>query len=356
MNDETRLQSIDKNCKNCGGNLVFFPQEQSLKCESCGSVYAIEKIKEVKKHDLYKKQDDQTKEYQQYVKDNKIFKCANCGSSVVLNVYEISKNCPYCGSSLVIDETILPGLKPDGVIPFMFDKIGAGEKFEQNIKKKWLAPRKFKKAPPSSQIKGLYIPSFSFDGKTQSSYNGRLYNEYTTTDSEGHTHTHRRYFHIAGNYDYNFTDLLVESSSKINQDELQGVLPYNFENVVGYQDSYIRGYSTEHYSQSLESCEDTYRQLARQAIRDAILRKHPHDGVDYLNVSTEFDDEYYAYDLVPLYKFDYEYKKKKYVTYMNGQTGAIDSHLPKSGWKIALIVFFILCVVALPIILSIISK
>ena len=55
-----------------------------------------------------------------------------------------------------------------------------------------------------------------------------------------------------------------------------------------------------------------------------------------------------------MYKFEYDYKQKKYVTYMNGQTGKIDSKLPKSAGKITLIVLLILLFVVGPIVLALI--
>jgi len=97
-----------------------------------------------------------------------------------------------------------------------------------------------------------------------------------------------------------------------------------------------------------------YRSITQNAIRSAIQNLHPHDGVDFLNVNTDYKNEFYSYYLVPMYKFEYDYKQKKYVTYMNGQTGKIDSKLPKSAGKITLIVLLILLFVVGPIVLALI--
>ena len=128
-----KLESFYKSCKNCGSSLTFSPSNQSLKCSKCGSIFEIEKNVQVNKHDLNKKQDDNSQEYKDYVKQNKIFKCSNCGSDVVLNIYEISKTCPYCGTSLVIQKNELPGLVPDGVLPFLFEKEEASNKFSISL-------------------------------------------------------------------------------------------------------------------------------------------------------------------------------------------------------------------------------
>jgi len=349
---ENIVKTNDKNCKNCGGSLKFCPEKQAVVCENCASVFGIEKISNIQKHDLDKNAVDQTAEYKDYVNQNKIFKCANCGSSVVLNVYDISKKCPYCSTNLVIDNDAIVGLKPDAILPFAFDSHKASEIFLEKVKKKWLVPKKFKNSNIETDIKGMYIPSFVYDCKTQSQYDGRLYNEYTETDSEGKTHTHREYFHISGSFNKNFDNILVESSSKINQSNIFQIGNYDFEKKVGYQDSYIRGFATEHYSESLASCTERYKGIVENRIRNLILRKHSYDGVDYLNVKTDFSDEHYSYYLVPVYRFNFEYKNKPYTSYMNGQTGNSDCKFPKSKVKIAFIVIFSLLAVAIPVILS----
>ena len=354
MTEEKRIETAHKNCANCGGNLVFYPPEQSLRCENCLSIYPIDKNEKIKVHSLKNSNDDQSEDYKEYVEQNKVFKCSNCGSNVVLNVYDITKNCPYCGTSLVINQEALPGLKPDGVLPFLFDEEKAAEYFEQNIKKKHFLPNKFKKSPPKSLIKGLYIPSFSFNGHTESNYTGRLYNEYTTTDSEGNIETHRSYFNVSGHYTKSFTNVLTESSSKINQANLSGILPFDFSKKVEYKDEFIKGFSTEHYSEKLEDCAEKYRSIAKSQIRSGILRKYTYDGVDYINVDTDFSEESYSYMLVPMYRFNYKYKEKDYITYMNGQSGKIESRLPKSIVKITFLAIFIALLVLIPIALILI--
>ena len=352
--EETRLNTDDKKCSCCGGNLVFCPEQNALKCQKCESLVPVQKIERVETHDIANSF-DQTDDYKKYVKENKIFKCPNCGSSVVLNIYEISKNCPYCGTSLVAEENMLPGIKPDGIIPFAFGKEQTGQIFAKEIKKEWFAPRKFKKMAMSDAVKGIYVPSFCFGAKTNSVYVGSLYNEYTTTDKNGHTTTHRQSFAVSGKYARVFDDILVESSSKIEQEQLLPIEPYDFSKKVGYQDAYLRGYSAEHYSQSVKECTETYKSLAKEILRSEILRKYHYDGVNYLNIKTDFSDETFSYYFVPIYRFDYQYKNKHYVTYMNGQTGKIDKHIPKSKFKIILVVLLVLLLVALPFIIGIVS-
>jgi Zn finger protein HypA/HybF involved in hydrogenase expression len=351
---ENKIESLQSKCANCGGNLYYSPKSHDLFCKNCETHTQIVCDGEIQYHDLNKKPEF-SKEYKQYVEQNKIFKCPNCGANVVLNKFEISQVCPYCATSLVANNKNSYGLKPDAIIPFEFDEGEASERFAKAVKKKFFAPRKFKKQIPQNQITGLYIPSFGFNTSTTSSYDGRLYNETTTRDSDGHTHTERHYFHISGNYKSDYKDVMVECSSHITQNELKGFLPFKFKEKKPFNNAFILGYSVEQYDKEINDCLSIYHSELDDLIKRDILRKYSYDGVSYLNVKTERTNETYQYHILPVYKFEYDYKYKKYITYMNGQTGRVDDNVPKSKLKIAMVIFFAILLVLLPILIGILS-
>lgn len=355
--EEKNIKSTMIKCLSCGGNLKFCPSEQDLKCNNCGNHYEIKNNGAIETHSFDDLSAHNEQEYKEFVDQNKVFKCLNCGANVILNCFEIAKSCPYCGTALAIDDGHLPGAKPDAVIPFAFDESGAAERFATTIKKRFFAPKKFKRNLPENQVKGIYIPAYAFDTNTHSVYNGELYDEEEETDSEGRTHTERRYFHVSGKHDFKFRDVIVECSSKISQYDIDGVLPYEYGGKQAYKNEYILGYSVEQYNQTVEKSIPTYKQIVESSIKSQILSKYHYDGVSYLNVSTDYDDEKYRYYLLPIYRFDYEYKGKKYVTYMNGQTGKVDNNIPKSGWKIFFaIILPILLFVGIAVLIAVLSS
>lgn len=351
MKTKKTLKSVTKKCKSCGGNLVFDPATQKLFCEKCESKTDFVKRNKIQVHKLAG-----VINTQQNVKTElENFSCESCGATVSLSRFEVSKICPYCESSLVVDHSDTTGLNPDGVIPFAFDKEVAKEKFKQNIKKNWLAPQKFKKAMPSKQIQGIYIPSFGFNVDTISSYSGVLYNEHTHTDSDGHSHTTRSYFNISGVSESKFTDIQVETSSRLTQSELSAILPYNYNYKMEYSDSFVRGFSVERYNTTVKDCLTTYKQILDENVKRNVLRKYSYDGISRLSITTNRSNETYSYLLLPVYRFEYIYKNKPYVTYMNGQTGIMDKNVPTSKVKITFLVLIFVLIFALPIILSLIN-
>ena len=351
--EEKKVLSMQNKCDGCGANLVFDPKSQDLFCDRCETHYPIIDDGQTVLHDLTQSV-QKDKKYDDFVSQNKMFKCPNCGASVMLNQYEISKKCPYCEAGLVIEEDNFPGIKPDAVIPFQFNKEDAAKNFVNGVKKKFFVPNKFKKNMPASDINGIYIPAFGYSAKTTSVYDGELYEEHETKDADGNSTTERTYFKVSGTHSAEFNDVMVESSSKITQAEINGFLPYKTAGRKNYSNQYILGYSVEHYNQTVQECVPTYKSIVTKSIRAQILRKYEYNGVNYLNVSTEYRDEKYLYYLVPVYKFEYEYKKKKYITYMNGQTGRVDNNVPKSGLKIAFAILLPLLIVLIPIIIGII--
>ena len=331
-------------CPGCGGNLLFSPQTQDLVCEHCALHVELAKDKNINKHDYVsgKNFDDND----EWAEGSRSYRCKSCGGQVSLVGFEISKICPYCGSTYVSEVKTLPGLKPDAVIPFAFDKTTAKLKFKEQIKHKVFVPTTFKKALPESKIYGLYVPTFSFDADVSATYNGVLEENYTTKDKDGNTIVKTHSFRVSGEMDDKFENVVIESSQKMTQNEIDSILPYDHSRAYNYDEGFVRGFFVEHYEDSLDKCYNLAENVMNINVRKKILFRYRYDRVVYLNVDANYSNKKYAYKLAPVYKFEYSFKKKKYLTCMNGQTGNIQNNLPKSGWKIFGLVFGIVAFIA----------
>ena len=331
------IEGGNKSCKNCGGNLVFSPSFQSLVCDKCNSKTNIAVNKEITKHTYNETLDGN---------DNKtyVIRCESCGANVVMKNNVHSAKCSYCQGSVVLCVDHMKGLKPDGIIPFKFDKTVASEKFKKSIKTKWFLPNKFKKHLPATQITGIYIPSFAFDQTTSSTYNGMLGTNHTTRDSDGRTKTYTTYERIKGSIRLDNKDVFVESGTNITQSQLEAIKPYNTNEVVTYTSEFVMGYSLEYYTDKLEECKKQADALIDGIIRENILKKYSYDFVSYLNVDTLRLDTKFAYVILPTYQVQFEYKNEKYLNLMNGQTGRVSGRVPRSGIKIG---FFVSTIVLL---------
>lgn len=320
-------------CANCGATLVFDPVSQELLCERCGSTFKFAKSYIIAEH-LWTER--KIAKPTGWAKQAKMLNCENCGAQVVMNSLEFSKECPYCGSNHVLEDSGMPEMTPDGIIPFAFNAEEANKRFRENVKNRFFVPSAFKKSLPRNKVHGIYIPAFVFDAKTESDYDGMLeISEQVMTDKGFQTFP--RHYSINGHKSLTHTDFVVEASSKINDYQLTSLLPYKMDEGYAFNTNFVRGYSVEHYSEMLQDCHALARRQMDNAIRQDILKNHSYTDVEYLNIKTTYKDEKYSYRLLPVYNFEYEYKNKKYLTIMNGQTGQIGSGLPTSGVKIAFV-------------------
>ena len=346
------LKNGNKKCSTCGGILVYSPSDRALRCLECDNVYPIEASKDIKKHD-YSDSADSVRAVDEWEAQNKVMKCSNCGAAIVLNKLEYSKSCPYCSSPNVSPSKELPGLKPDAVVPFMFDKNAAREHFRANVKRRWFLPNKFKKSLPKAQLAGTYCTAFSFDAKTRSSYRGTLSYTVRVRDRNGGYRTETRHKFVSGTIDLSFDNITIESSSHITQSEYSQIKPFDYSGSVAFNEDYLRGFVVEHYDTGLRECNEQMEAYATGVIKNRILSKHGCSGIVSLNLNTNYIEKKYCYRLLPVYFFDYTYKKKSYRTVMNGQTGKLGTNLPRSGVKITFFVLMILAIIGGIIFLSV---
>lgn len=349
------IKSDYKKCDGCGGNLIFSPSTQGLHCEKCGKEIDFPKKGISEKHPIeeFSKTQNNLAEWQS---QNKVLKCAMCGASIVLNSLEYASNCPYCGSAMLSLSDELPGIPPDAIIPFAFDEKAAAEKFKNTAKKKLLAPNAFKKKLPTSKIRGVYIPSFTFDANTFSVYDGVLEEDYTVTNSKGERVTKTRSFGIRGKKNLTHKDIMIETSSKINQSQLSQLLPFDHRYTYAFDKNFIRGYVVEHYNEETRESYKEAKAVMESNIRSMILKQYSYDRVRYLNVNTIYSDEKFLYKVCPIYSFEYTYKNKEYITLMNGQTGKVGKGMPVSKVKVGfLIAGIILSVVLIIIIIALVQ-
>ena len=186
--EQINITSTSAKCKNCGGNLVFDPNSQKLKCPNCESLFDFKKNKGQIKHYISDVEENFSK-HQAWAKKLRLFRCQECGAEVAMDNLNITTACPYCGNDYVAESETLVGLKPDVVIPFEFDEEGASARFISGVKKKLFVPSTLKKKLPVNKIRGIYIPAFTFDNDTFTTYSGVLSKTRTHTDSKGRTYT-----------------------------------------------------------------------------------------------------------------------------------------------------------------------
>lgn len=344
-------------CNSCGANVTFNAEKQSLECKHCGKFIKINIESLMPKHNLAEALKNKDQYYDEWIKENRLVNCKNCGNTFAFKNFEFAKNCPYCKSSLSEETDILPILKPDNIIPFSFGLTAASETFRKQVKKRFFVSGKFKKQIPETDINGVYIPAFVFDCSTTSVYNGVLADEVEDgVDQNGSPKYRTVTRRISGTYKEDFNDFIVESSSQFSQGEIEEIFPFNFDKQKKFNDDYIRGFQVEHYDEKLSNCFSKYRNGVDKIIRRNILSRYTYSRVVSFQVNSNFSNENYCYTMLPIYNVNYAYKQKKYSAFMNGQTGSVSGSFPLSKGKISFFIILGVLMVLIPIILYLIAS
>ncbi len=324
-------------CKNCGATYKFDPASGNLKCIKCGSEIVLENNANFRMHDIDMKAPILDKNEEPHAVH---LKCINCGSEFESTDTSMSITCMYCGSNVVQDLDI-SSRRPDGVIPFTFVKEDARQKFLDGLQKKRFIPNAMKRGDVPLEIDSIYIPAFKFTCDTTSNYDGKIYEDYEDADGD----KHRNYRHISGALTTVTDNILIECSKFLDQTTLNGIRPFNLNQCYKFDDGFIMGYSVEFYNRQMGEIRDIAVKGVERDVRSKILSRYHYDGVSYLNVDTKYNRSAYAHLILPTYRVKYQFGKKSYYTFMNGQTGKVGSNVPRSGAKIFWTVLGILGIV-----------
>lgn len=325
-------QRVDINtfaCENCGSTLVFDPETRKMKCVSCGAEYPTPDPKPVTPI-AYTGLSEQ-----EFVNWGgvKSVRCENCGATITLKEFETANLCPFCSSPVITDSEQIPGLKPNGILPFAVTEKEAHASFTKWLKKRIFAPHKVKKNAKHTPMNGVYIPTWVFSSKVFCPYSARFGKHYTVTVGAGknrRTVTKTRWFTVSGVINYDVNDLTIEASSKITQKELEKLGGFDMHAAVEYEEEYLPGFSSERYSQGLDDSWGIAQDKICAALKNMVRARHPHDVEDYINISPSYSGTTYEYMLAPLWISGYKYRKKDYGFVVNGRNGKVVGKSPVS--------------------------
>lgn len=343
--NEDNIDVTTCKCPNCKGTSYFDPKTQKMKCEYCGSVFDMPKTEATF---VIERNLSELITQGSVWNEAEVYRCESCGAKQIVENQNVAHVCAFCGTKNIVKTEELPGLKPQGVVPFKIDKEKAGQLAIKYVKKKFYAPKKFKQSAKAENLHGIYNPVFTFDAYTTSFYEGQLGKNYVTyryVDGRRIADHKTRYFHIGGTQDDHFDDLLVQASSNISMDVIRQLEPFPTGNAIEYRPEYLLGYSASTYNKEGEDCWQECQRLMKERIERAILKNYDYDVKVSLNIQTNFSNQTYKYILVPIYVGHYTYKNKLYNFFVNGFNGRVAGKTPVSRVKVGLTVFIVLLII-----------
>ncbi len=335
----------DYKCPCCGGAIEFSSQLQKMKCPYCDSEFEMEALKEYDQvladesaqSDNMQWETQPGEAWQEGEADNlRSYVCNSCGGEIIGDENTGATSCPYCGNPVVMMDSFKGELKPDYVIPFKVDKKAAKEGLKRHLKGKILLPKVFKDENHIDEIKGIYVPFWLFDAEADANIRYKATRVHTWSDSN-YIYTRTSYFSVLRGGNVEFERVPVDGSSKMPDDLMESIEPYDFSEAVDFQTAYLAGYLADKYDVTAEASQDRANTRIRRSTEDAFastVQGYATVIPEHSNINLRNGKAKYA--LYPVWILNTTYKGEKYIFAMNGQTGKFVGNLPMDKgafWK-----------------------
>ena len=236
--------------------------------------------------------------------------------------------CPYCGNPIVVTGQVSGALKPDYVIPFKLDKKAAKDGLMRHLEGKRLLPKVFKDQNHIDEVKGVYVPFWLFDTEADADIRYRATKVRSWSD-KNYNYTETSFFMVGRSGSIGFTRVPVDGSTKMEDDLMESIEPFDFKDAVPFQTAYLAGYMADKYDVSAEESIARANERVKRSTEDNF--KSTVSG--YTSVTTEqssvrLHDGSAKYALYPVWILNTTWNGKRYRFAMNGQNGKFVGDLP----------------------------
>lgn len=334
-------------CRQCGAFQTYEPGTDQLRCPHCGAVTPIDshsrRIEELDWHSHLELAADHRD-----VEETPSVKCDACGAEFSLAEGIHADRCPFCGSAVVTDTGTSRHLKPNAVLPFAITEAEAKARLRQWLNGLWFAPSDLKRyARQNGRLDGMYVPYWTFDTDTRSTYRGQRGTVYyetvwvTVRDQRGNTRRVQqqvarvRWTPVSGRVARAFDDVLVLASPTLPTSYTEALEPWDLHDLRGYAEEYLSGFRSEIYRIDLNQGFEIAKVKMAPIIRADIAADIGGDQQRIDHVNTTFEAITFKHVLLPIWLAAYRYRGKPYRFLVNGRTGQIQGERPYSWVKIA---------------------
>ena len=324
------LGVIDHKCKNCYAPLKFNPKNQRWDCEYCRSSFSKEDVEAFDQNQKAKEQlknDSKNDNLEKDIKGMDLYVCPSCGAQIIADDNTSATFCVYCKNTAILKNKLVGEFNPSKIIPFKTTKEDAIKSFTEFGKNKPLIPKIFLKKENISEVKGIYIPFWLYDYSVKGDISG------SATDSDSwvsgdyeYTKTDTYHFEVGG--ELNFKKIPVDGSLRFDNDIMNSIEPYNYNELVEFNHSYLSGFYAEKYD--VDSNTASYDALKRavNSTKIELSNKVKHDSVSISSSNYQERLNNIEYALLPVWLLNIKYKEKIYTFAMNGQTGEMIGNAP----------------------------
>ena len=333
-------------CDTCGSDLRFDPEDNALKCDHCGNVQPMLEAVHTSIRELDFQSALQGALQDSEMEETRVSKCPNCGAQVEFDPNTHAAECPFCATPVVTDTGTHRHIKPHALLPFEITERDAQKAMVDWLGKRWFAPNGLQDyAKKGRKLDGIYVPYWTYDADTKTSYTGqrgKIYYETRTVMRDGKRHQQRvaktHWSAVGGRVARFFDDVLVLASTSLPKSYTDALAPWNLAQLAPYSPEFVAGFRAEGYTVDLDE-----GFIEARAKMDAMITRDIRfdiggDKQRITSAKTTVKDVTFKHILLPVWMAAYKYRGKTYRFVVNGQTGTVKGERPYSSVKITIAV------------------
>ena len=310
-------------CPNCSSNIFFNEKIGKLVCSFCGNIYVPETLAptgSIENRDTGDAGDEESNKQE--------FICDSCGATVVTDYNTAATFCAFCGSPTLIQRRLRREFRPDLLIPFKVSKEDAIKNYREWVKTHPGVPRAFREEATLGKITGLYVPFWLIDAECSTVITGEGLKTIDKNTSEK--------YNINRTIDFKMKRVPFDGCKKISNLLMEAIEPFDYSELVPYNDMYLPGFYAQRYDTSaldmLDLISIRFNSYALGLVKQFYVS-------DYSSTTVRARGSYAGdfsqlYALLPVWFLNINYKGSNYGIAVNGQTGEASGHLPVSKWSI----------------------
>jgi len=332
--------AINHKCPSCGASISFNPTAGKWKCEYCGNSFTLE---ELTKNTQKKKQPVTVDNYNDYTS----YHCNSCGAEIIADKETSATFCVYCGNTAILQSKLTGKFQPQKIIPFKNEKELAINAFKELSRKRPLMPKDFNSPSNIEKIRGIYIPFWLYNINVKG--NIEVLGKKVKHWCVGNTHyTKTSDYKVVRGGSMNFTNIPIDGSTRFDNDIMNTLEPFNYDELIPYNHAYLSGFLAEKYD--IEG-EELFNEVSKRALNSAqdILENDIKGYSSTIPIKKDLipSETGKEYALLPVWMVNVKYKDKMYIFAMNGQTGEFIGNIPLDSTKTILYTIIIFVIIFL---------
>lgn len=283
--------------------------------------------------------------------------CTGCGGVIEFQPPQVAGSCPFCAAAIVAQPVAADArIAPKGVLPFQVVKRQAMENVRNWVSSRWFAPSALAKLASQDNLRGVYLPFWTYDSDTISDYYGARGQHYyeteyvTETDSDGNQREVARqvqrtaWYPASGRVQNQFDDILITATKALNRDRLNDLQPWDLAQLKPYEPAFLSGFEAQRYQLPLGDGFEEAKGVMKGEIETTVRQSIGGDEQRIDRIATSYMNITFKHILLPVWVGAYRFQGKVFQVVVNARSGEVKGERPYSWSKIFFLVLAILIV------------